>query len=205
MNDMSKNYSIRIATKEDFERLTPLYEANSARLENICAEHFVKSKHDFSLFKLILAHSRADILIAESEGECVGTVLVWQTETPSYPNRRTHMFTYITDIIIKDTENKAELFSLLLNEAKKWSCERGCEYIEADLFVGDTEISDLLLQFGFSPLMRAYSLKLENTQKTREKDYSKLSFLIDCDSKGRVNEYCSMREIESECECQEDD
>ena len=197
MNDCSK-YEIRIAGIDDFASVNSLFVKNSERLAKISPENFEVKEQDFSLYKLIVSHSKADVLLAERNGNAVGTVLLWQTETPSYPNRISRTFTYITDIVL--LEDKEELFRELFDAARKWSDERESEYMEVDIADSDEEIGRLVSDYGFTPLVRAYSFKLDNPPKPATDPFYNLSCIVDRDSQGRVNRYCSMRDIEESSE-----
>ena len=191
--------TVRLATRDDLERLQPLYEKESERLFGLCPEHYLKSVQDEELFYAIVEHKSADILIAEGDGEIAASLLLWQTETPLYPFRKSRRFTYVTDFLT-DAAERGEALSELLAYAKEWSRAHGSEYIEADIPSADTELLAELSRQGFVPLMNALTLDV-GAVGDRESRFENLSRAFGSDGNNGGSKYFSQSVIDEELEC----
>ncbi len=187
---------VRPAKREDLERLQPLYEKESERLFGLCPEHYTKSVQDRELFYAIVEHKSSDILIAEEGGEIVASLLLWQTETPLYPFRKSRRFTYITDFLTS-VEERGSTLSELITYAKDWSKAHGAEYIEADIPSADTELLAELSHQGFSPLMNALTLDVGTAQRT-ESRFENLSRAFGNSQNNHGSKYFSQAVIDEE-------
>lgn len=189
---------IRTAKREDLVRLQPLYERESERLARLCPDHYLKSGQDAPLFQAITEHKNSDILIAEREdGEICASLLLWQTETPLYPCRKSRRFTYICDFLCADEKWDSTL-GLLLEKAAEWSRARESEYIEADIPTADTELSRLLSEYGFSPLMSAFTLAVDGVSPKGESGFCNLTKAMNGDEKYGECSYFSPSVLENE-------
>ena len=188
--------TVRIAKREDLERLQPLYEKESERLFGLCPEHYLKSVQDRDLFCAIVEHKSADILIAEEEGEVVASLLLWQTETPLYPFRKSRSFTYISDFLTATAERSEALLELL-SYAKEWSKAHGAEYIEADIPCADTELLEELSRQGFLPLMSAMTLDVGAALPGKGR-FENLTLAFSKGEKNGGSKYFSQSVIDSE-------
>ena len=191
--------TVRIATRDDLERLQPLYGIESERLFGLCPEHYLKSVQDSALFYAILEHKNADILIAEDNGEIVASLLVWQTETPLYPFRKSRRFTYVTDFLTSVSE-RSESLSEIISYAKEWSKAHGAEYIEADIPSADAELLAELSLLGFTPLMNALTLDVDGVSY-KEKRFENLSRAFGGDGNNGGSKSFSQSVIDEELEC----
>jgi len=96
-------------------------------------EYYQEAEDNGEYPKGVITADDADIIIAEENGKVIGLVHVRQAETPPYPPIVQHRYAEIVDLVVTASHRRKGVGSMLMNAAKKWSKERGLEYIE--LFV----------------------------------------------------------------------
>lgn len=183
---------LKIADSRDFERLSPLFLCEAERLSSTSPDIYRVLPFDRALFEAICDHRSSDVLIAEDdEGNAVGKLIVWATEAPRYPNIKPRKVAYVTDLSAREGTDREAVMSFLLDSVDTWAGKHGCEVIELDLSLKDTERLDFLHGVGYSdffvgvrrdvvsPIEEQPPRKFENLEAFLNKDETNEYFTSD--------------------------
>ena len=189
---------LRIATGDDFNKLSHLFRSESARLSQLAPEIYRERAFDEPLFIAICEHKSSDILIAEDElGTPLGKAIVWATDTPKYPNIISRSIAYVTELSANADVSGEEVLAFLLDCADEWAGKHGCEVLELDVSVYDTDKLSLLRERGYSDSFVAVRRDVAScVEKLPEHRFAKLNNAINFGGAKAENEYFSPRMLE---------
>lgn len=144
---------IKLATLNDVTQIEDLYEQLLSDMSKLQPQFLQPVRQDVEFIKQSILNETSDILVALSNNEIVGFLLITEQSTPPYPCFIQHKYAYIIDFVVKPQHQGKGIGSALMNEAKSWIKKRQLDYLELSVLAENSGAINLYEKHGFKPRM----------------------------------------------------
>lgn len=151
---------IRVANKDDVERLRCLYSELEIDAVKYQPEHFVMGYRDDDFFKSIFESGNQDILVAEVDGTVIGFSHIMILKQKNIACLKPQTVVYIQDMGVLECERSKGIGTLLLNASKEYGKRRGADFIRAEVFPQNIDGMRFYERNGFCEMMKTIECQL---------------------------------------------
>ncbi|HAL62375.1 MAG TPA: N-acetyltransferase [Chloroflexi bacterium] len=131
------DFSIREATREDYERLCELF-AEGDTLHREALPHVFREPDGPARTKEfisgIIANEDAVLFVAERDGEIIGLVYILVRETPDIPIMVPRRYAVIDDLIVRKDSRRFGVGRALVERAHRWAVDKQVTQVELNVW-----------------------------------------------------------------------
>lgn len=151
---------IRAATVNDIPAIADLYREQFKEMAEL-QPYFIQEGDQSEEFILnSISDNDSDILVYEDENNIVGFILLQVKTRPAFPFIVQGKYCYIMDIIVTENSRGKGFGTALMNSAKDWANERGCDFINLDVLENNVGAIALYKKLGFATKAQEMYCKL---------------------------------------------
>ena len=151
------NVVVRVATPEDFEDISALYDQLD-RVHVVALPHFFRPvegpARSREWFAAILANKDAALFVAEQQETVIGLVHCYVHTTPPIPIVVPRRFVHIEDLIVSEDVRHQGVGQLLTERVHEWAREQGITEIELDVWEFPTSALAFYEKLGYQTTRR---------------------------------------------------
>ncbi len=142
---------IRKATVDDIPAISELYREQFREMAKLISDFIKEGDQSVEFLEKTISNDDSDILVYENEGIVVGFILLQAKERPDFDFILPGKYCYIMDVIVTDAHRKKGFGTALMNSAKDWAKECGCNFINLDVLVNNPGAIKVYEKLGFIP------------------------------------------------------
>lgn len=142
---------VRTATIDDISAIAELYREQFMEMTKLIPNFIKEGDQSTEFLENTISNENSDILVYENNGEVVGFILLQAKTRPDFEFLIPGKFCYIMDIIVTETQRNKGFGTALMNYAKEWAKEQGCNFINLDVLINNPKAIKLYEKLGFTP------------------------------------------------------
>lgn len=151
---------IKLATKNDIEKINKLYKELFYDMAKLQPEYLREAEQDVEFIKEIIESNKSDIFIAIKEENLIGFVLFREQETPPYNCFIKHRYVYVFDLIVSNIHRGKGIGSGLLRKVKEWGKIRNLDYVELNVLAENSGAIKLYEKNDFKNVLQTMRYRL---------------------------------------------
>ncbi len=151
---------IRKAIHNDIPAISDLYREQFREMAKLIPDFIKEGDQSIDFLEKTISNDDSDILVYENDGTVVGFVLLQAKVRPDFDFMLPGKYCYIMDVIITEAHRNKGFGTALMNSAKDWAKERGCNFINLDVLVNNPEAIKVYEKLGFIPKAQEMYCKL---------------------------------------------
>lgn len=151
---------IRKAMLDDISIIAELYREQFREMAKLMPDFIKEGDQSIAFIEKTISDEDSDILVCENDGTVVGFILLQAKMRPNFDFMIPAKACYIMDVIVTATNRGKGFGTALMNSAKSWAKECGCNYINLDVLVNNTGAIKLYEKLGFIPKAQEMYCKL---------------------------------------------
>ncbi len=142
---------VRIANLDDIPAISVLYREQFKEMSKLIPDFIKEGDQSIEFLKKTISNDDSDILVYENIEKIVGFVLLQAKTRPDFDFMLPGKFCYIMDIIVTEDHRGKGFGTALMNSAKDWAKEHGCNFINLDVLTNNSKAITLYEKLGFIP------------------------------------------------------
>lgn len=140
---------VRKATIDDIPAIAELYREQFREMAKLIPDFIKEGDQSTEFIENIISGDESDILVYEENGNVVGFILLQAKTRPDFSFMLPGRYCYIMDIIVTENSRNKGFGTALMNAAKDWAKEQGCNFINLDVLVNNPGAIKLYEKLGF--------------------------------------------------------
>lgn len=140
---------VRKATIDDIPAIAELYREQFREMAKLIPDFIKEGDQSTEFIENIISGDESDMLVYEDNGNVVGFILLQVKTRPDFSFMITGRYCYIMDIIVTKNRCGKGFGTSLMNAAKDWAKEQGCDFINLDVLVNNPGAIKLYEKLGF--------------------------------------------------------
>lgn len=142
---------VRIATIDDISAIAKLYREQFKEMSKLIPDFIKEGDQKTEFLVNTIVNDNSDILVCEIDDNVVGFILLQAKQRPDFPFLVPGKYCYIMDLIITEEYRNNGFGTELLNSAKEWAKDQGCNFINLDVLINNPNAIKLYEKLGFIP------------------------------------------------------
>ncbi|MBQ8766559.1 MAG: GNAT family N-acetyltransferase [Clostridia bacterium] len=142
---------VRKATIDDISAIAELYCEQFREMSKLIPDFIKEGNQNREFLEKTISNDDSDILVYENDIKVVGFVLLQAKIRPDFDFIVPGKFCYIMDMIVTEKQRNKGFGTSLMNSAKDWAKEKGCDFVNLDVLTNNPKAIELYEKLGFSP------------------------------------------------------
>lgn len=151
---------IRKATHDDIPAISELYREQFREMAKLIPDFIKEGDQSVEFLEKTISNDDSDILVYENDGIVVGFLLLQAKVRPDFDFMLPGKYCYIMDVIVTEAHRNKGFGTALMNSAKDWAKECGCNFINLDVLVNNPQAIKVYEKLGFIPKAQEMYCKL---------------------------------------------
>lgn len=142
---------VRTAANNDIFVIAELYREQFREMAKLIPDFIKEGDQSIEFLERTISNDDSDILVYENDGKVVGFILLQAKTRPDFAFMFPGKFCYIMDIVVTENHRNKGFGTALMNSAKDWAKEQGCNFINLDVLTNNPKAIALYEKLGFIP------------------------------------------------------
>ncbi len=151
---------IRKAIHNDIPAIAELYREQFREMSKLIPDFIKEGDQSIEFIEKTISNYDSDILVYENDGIVVGFILLQAKTRPDFDFMLPGKYCYIMDVIVTEAHRNKGFGTSLMNSAKDWAKECGCNFINLDVLVNNPRAIKVYEKLGFIPKAQEMYCKL---------------------------------------------